>query len=486
VNIIDSHRKITPHGGLIPILKKLKEFGIPGIIRSELGERVKQAKFGHDDILYSLLITELCGGFRLKHISDLEEKIKFIPGLKIPSHDSLGYGLKKLAVDDQSGQSVTKSSPPQIVKTDYNDNTPLNRTLVKVTKRLGALKKGISYTMDIDATFIPTERRGAFRPNEKDTQKKSSHSRIGFNPMVCSIGSLVTYVSMRNGDAGARFGIIETVQNSLSILNAQDIRVGRIVSDAAGYNKELFKMLDQRNIKFLTRFPYGKKMKGFNKALPECANWRKTEIYSAYNHWPCEVGDIYYKMYDTPFEKKTSPNYRVVAMRKPTDPKLKIIDKDEFDRKDRAREKMKLYEEKNLLKKLGKSYNDKHWKRVGDYVYKFFVTNDFETSCEDLILEYNNIRGNAERNFSILKNDYGWRIPPFFNMKHNAVFLLAAAMTNNVYRGLSTCFKGKIKEIDLKARLPKFRKFFINNICEILENKMFDFFNMNSMFKKIM
>ena len=39
------------------------------------------------------------------------------------------------------------------VFTNHNDNIPLNRLLVQATKQVGALKEGVSYTMDMDASL---------------------------------------------------------------------------------------------------------------------------------------------------------------------------------------------------------------------------------------------------------------------------------------------------------------------------------------------
>ena len=81
-----------------------------------------------------------------------------------------------------------------------------------------------------------------------------------------------------------------------------------------------------------------------------------------------------------------------------------------------------------------------NWKEIDGYYYKFFITNYFKKSSEELIIEYNK-RGNSERKFSFIKNDFGWRLPPFMHMNENTVFMIASALANNVFRGMVVLFR---------------------------------------------
>jgi hypothetical protein len=57
-----SDRNVSPYGGIVPIFKKIKEYGLPQLIRSCLGKRVKQSKYSYEDIIISWVLTSLCGG----------------------------------------------------------------------------------------------------------------------------------------------------------------------------------------------------------------------------------------------------------------------------------------------------------------------------------------------------------------------------------------------------------------------------------------
>jgi hypothetical protein len=466
VKAIRSNIKISPHGGVVPILKKIKEFGIPQVIRACLGKRKEQSKYGYEDVFIAWVLTTLCGGTRLEHISKLKKKLNIIPGLKLPSHDTLGRVMKQLATEIQIKRNLGNNSD---VYTHSNENIELNRMLIKATKRMGALQEAKSYTMHIDATFIPTECRGAIRKRNKEG--KVELAKIGFNPMVCLIDELPVFVSMRDGYANSSFEFNSCLQNSLKLLEESKVKIGRLISDAAGYNKDAFEMLNNKGIKFIVRFPYRSKMETFNSALQNCSKWRKVEISTANFNWDCEVGDVPYKMHDHYSLNYVSPTWRVVAMRMP----IIEFDKDARDNKDINERKLNQLRKSNRLKGDSKPNTEGKWITIGDYKYKFIVTNDYKKPAEELILEFNK-RGYAERIFSFMKQDYAWRLPPFMNMNENTVFMIAAALANNVFRGVVKLFKKKLPWIRLNTRIRDFQYVFINVACAYID-KTYIFYN---------
>lgn len=463
---IRSDIKVSPHGGVVPILKKIKEFGIPQVIRATLGVRKKQSKYGYEDVFIAWVLTALCGGTRLEHISKLKKKLNIIPGLKLPSHDTLGRVMKQLATEVETKTTAGNS---RTATTTFNENLDLNRMLVKATKRAGALKENRTYTLDIDATFIQTECRGAIRKN--NNTDKVDVSKIGFNPMVCLINELPVFVSMRDGYASAAFELNKCMQNCLTVLEESDIKIGRVISDAAGYNKEMFETLHSKGIKFLVRFPYQSKMETFKSALDNCRNWRETEIRTANFNWKCEVGDVSYKMFDHYTENRVSTTWRIVAMRVP----LECLTEDELTVKEINTEKLNRLAKNKKLKEAGKPYAEGKWAVIGKFKYKFYITNDFKKTCEELIVEYNK-RGMAERVFSFMKSEFAWRLPPFMNMNENTVFMIAAALANNIFKGMVMLFKKLIPQVKFNSRLKEFQFIFIDVACAYID-KTYIFYN---------
>src|ERR1700741_747178 len=287
------------YGGIVPVLNMLRKCEIPKVIRSCVGSRVKQAKYSKEDVILAWTFTSMCGGTRLDHISRYRKKLSKIPGLKIPSNDTLGRVLKKMASDVSIGETISHELKPKLVETFYDDNIMLNKMLVKATTAVHGFKENKNL-LDVDCVFIPTERRCALRKKDKDGN--IDYAKIGFNPMVAFIGRKVCGISMRNGTAGAKFQLTDFLEHTIEILNHSEIKVDRLRSDAAGYNKQTFTYLDSAGIKFLVRFPYSKSMKLFKNKLDECYSWHEIEVKTANFRWNCEIASIPYKMVDDPYE----------------------------------------------------------------------------------------------------------------------------------------------------------------------------------------
>jgi hypothetical protein len=243
-------------------------------------------------------------------------------------------------------------------------------------------------------------------------------------------------------------------------------------------------MLDARGVKFNIRFPFTKKMETFKKELRKCNTWRKTEIETANFFWNCEIADIPYKMFDRPETGIISKTWRVVAIRVPNQETIKCIDNEEANRIEHVKDKLNFLSKKKALKEPGKPYVDTNWKEIDGYVYKFFVTNDFKKSSEEIVLEYNK-RGNAERQFSFMKNDFGWNLPPFMKMNENTVFCIAAALANNIFRGMVKTFNKVLPELRLNSRLLDFQYVFIDVACAYID-KTYIFYYTDIEYEKLM
>ena len=64
--------------------------------------------------------------------------------------------------------------------------------------------------------------------------------------------------------------------------------------------------------------------------------------------------------------------------------------------------------------------------------YRAILTNNLELSAIEVAHFYNH-RGNMEKQFDILKNDFGWDNMPFSKLNQNAVFLYITAICRNLY-----------------------------------------------------
>jgi hypothetical protein len=471
---------ISPYGGIVPILTQIARAGIPQVINSCLGKRPAQSKYEYDEILIAWVMVTLCGGKSLDHISQYRKKFSIIPELTLPSHDTLGRVMKGLATETFSvktkshKQKKKQGSQKKGTYTSHTENVALNRMLIQSTIKMGLLKPGQPYTLDIDATFVQTK----CQDSSRGFDPKSKHTKLGYSPMVCLIGHLPVFISLRSGNASAAFQLASCMEQCLDLLAESNIKIKKVISDGAGQNKAFIKLLESKGIKYNTRMPLRINSKELIKGL-KTAKWRKTEIETATTFWSCEIAEIPYVM------EGTKSKSRIITLRMPDKKTLKKISSaEENERLKLIDNRLKKLEQEGKLKSYTKSLGHNPWVNFKGYDYKLIITNDFETNPEALIREYNK-RGSAENNFKFMKYDFAWRLPPFMNMNENAVFLFAASLANNIYRGVLKKFKKNIPQLKLSYRLPTFKLFFIDVVCSLI-NGVYEFYNADIDYKKIM
>src|SRR5690554_8066362 len=89
------------------------------------------------------------------------------------------------------------------------------------------------------------------------------------------------------------------------------------------------------------------------------------------------------------------------------------------------------------------------------YEYRAILTNDFDQDTKSVAAFYNQ-RGNMERQFDILKNDFGWDNMPFSSLNKNLVFLYLTAIFRNLYHKIIWHFSKRNKFLKPTFRMKKF------------------------------
>lgn len=89
------------------------------------------------------------------------------------------------------------------------------------------------------------------------------------------------------------------------------------------------------------------------------------------------------------------------------------------------------------------------------YEYRAILTNDFDQDTKSVAAFYNQ-RGNMERQFDILKNDFGWDNMPFSSLNKNLVFLYLTAIFRNLYHKIIRHFSKRNKFLKPTFRMKKF------------------------------
>ena len=87
--------------------------------------------------------------------------------------------------------------------------------------------------------------------------------------------------------------------------------------------------------------------------------------------------------------------------------------------------------------------------------YYGIITNDEKMSNGQIVNFYNQ-RGAREKEFDVLKNDFGWDKLPFSRLDYNAVYLIVTAMCRNVYSHIISRFSRIFKGLSPNFRIKKF------------------------------
>lgn len=465
----NSNKKIIPFGGAVPVLKQIRDFQIPALIKKCLGTRVKQAKYGYDDVIIAWMLTNFCGGMRLDHITKIRKNLDIIPNLKLPSHDTLGRVMKSLSTEMTTTTNVTRNRRAIETFRDTNDNDKFADLLIQSSKTMKLLDEKKSYTLDVDAVFIETENFEA-----KYTKLYSSY---GFYPTAALIEDLPVYLEMRNGNVAPRMGQKDFAMKCLKQLEDNNVKIGRFRADSGSYDTALMDFLEEENVKFIINTVFGKpktdaktkellppdEQPKFIRAIASCDNYEDKNFKTATTFWDCQIGEVKYTTYNS------SNEFRLVIARV----KNKV---------NPNKQRLQKLRDKKIIKQFSPG-NLKGWKRYNGYSHKVIITNDWNTSREDIIKEYLK-RGNSERKFDFLKNDCAWRLPPFSSMTDNTVFLYIAALTHNVYKGILNEFQNDVEGINNKTKLATFRFIFIYVSCQLVDG-FFEFYNSDIPYHKL-
>ena len=458
---------ITRYGGIIPVIQEMMKRGIPELIDSSLEPEFKRkhnSKYKFSDMFISWISASLCGATRIDNVTGLRKDLEVIPGLTVPSHDTMGRLMKTLAAPTIIEEYVSQGA---VTKNEYDENIPLNSLLIKATVAAGALERGKEYILDVDCMFIHTSCINAL--------KSSKDVKQGFNPMICLIGNLPVFIAMRNGNSGPDFREKQCIEQCLNLLEQEGIKVKMVRTDGAGYREAQTKMINDRKTLFLTASPvnitYKKMFADFDKSV-----WERTIIETSTEFKNCEVAEINYSM------TNLTEKWRIIAQRIPIDTTTELSE-DEKAQRNKIKTQMSKLQKQGKLKSQQKRFAPADWNIVRDYKYKMIATNDFDTPAIELIKLYNQ-RGDAEKKFSYMKQDFGWKYPPFMKMNENTVFLIVSAIANNIFRAMAELFNEHIDELELNARIRRFQKAFIDTIA-ICTNGQWTYHNTKIDFGKI-
>jgi hypothetical protein len=394
--------EISAFGGINFVFDYLDQIEIDKIFTRHLPEFQTQSTYSWKDVTYSLLSIYLCGGDCVEDIhTHLKGHFKNNPYVNIPSPDTVLRRLCQLSMENNECQ--TKRGDVTHV---YNTNSNLEDLNISVLKKLGCFKQK-ELTLDYDNTIIF---------NEKSDSKMTYKRDYGYQPGVCTINEeQILYIENRNGNSDAKSFQDATLARIFDLLDRNKIRkVDHFRADAASYQYDVINLLN-KHVKW---FYIGCRNSYIEKYFFQITNW---ENYKDTAEGTMEIGEI--KI--TPFvehirkERGMPKEYRLVVKRKlKEDGQMNLFTQDAYE-------------------------------------YRAILTNNLHYSKFE-IADFYNHRGNMEKQFDILKNDFGWNHMPFSNIENNTVFLYFMAIFRNIYAKLIACFSQRFKYLKPTFRVKKF------------------------------
>jgi hypothetical protein len=396
---------ISPFGGLNFVLKEFDKLKIDQIFEDNLPKLSSNSKYNWKDILYSFWSIYFCGG---ESIEDLGHNFKNflcdIPYMNVPSPDRILSRFKELSVP-----KALRKSPRGKAINELSENELLNSLNIKTLKKLNP-KKYIrnDLTLDYDNTIIYTEKADA-----KNTYLKS----YGYQPGVAIIGKDVVGVQNRNGNSVAYALQDETLKVMFENLESEGVRVKNFRADSASYNFNILSLVNRYVDNVFVRVKMSESV---------------YEVINSIDKW---------KQIDT---KDGRTLYRGSAVFTPFKKTAK-----EQNKKELLKEyKIVVTKEANYDGQLNMFTNEA-------CVYGCIMTNDFTKTDDETVFFYNQ-RGATEREFDVLKNDFGWQHLPFSKLEQNTVFLILTAICRNLYNYIIVQFSKIYKHIKANFRIKKF------------------------------
>lgn len=393
MKITYSSEKINPFGGINFVNNTIENAGIFQLIDSELGSRPPQAEYSYSDIFRAYWLLNFIGGDCAEDITEhLRPYLEDVKGIAVPGADTLLRVQKGLATDKET------FTTDKGICHEINVNKKMNRLMVNQLVHCNQLSPAnTEHTFDYDNQFLPTNKYDA---------KRSYKLADGYFPGVASINNMPVYIENRNGNSNVKYRQGQTLQRAYDLLGEFNIKIKRSRMDCGSFSKDIVKVVEANSQYFYIR---AQRCDDLFEKICQINEWKAVEIgFKQY-----EVASIQY----TPFGGDKAYRY-VVSREKNADGQCNLFSGDR-------------------------------------YIYRAIMTNDSEKSDLDVVLFYNE-RGQSERLFDEMNNDFNWGKLPFSFLHENTVFMVIMAMCRNMYHFLLEYISKKVDFVKPTYRLKKF------------------------------
>lgn len=402
MKVINSEN-ISAFGGLNFVLDRLDQLKIGELLNKELPDLPAQSKYTWRDILYSYWSIFLCGGDCAEDLSDnFRPSLSLNPYIKIPSPDRVLNRLKQITPAAQHFQPKRSKRKHKFVI-----DKDLNSLLLKVNGILFPKLNNKTVTVDYDNTICY---------NKKLDATKTYKQEYGYQPGVAFIGSKVVYTENRDGRSTAHVLQSDTLIRMFDLLTENGVLKPNFRADSASYNWETIQVIDHYSNKFYVK---ARMSSTLDQAIKNITKW---EQISESDPTVLRGETIF-----TPFT--------AIARRSKTKHKLKSY--------------------RLIVTKEKRQDGQMNFFTSEAFQYNSIVTNDHEKTMDEIVQFYN-MRGAIEREFEVLKYDFGWKKLPFSSLSYNNTYLILMAICKNIYHYMIQYFSKKTQRLKPTYRLKKF------------------------------
>lgn len=393
---------ISPFGGLNFVLQEFENKKIGQLLEEHLPKLPAQCKYSWKDILYSFWSIYFCGGDCIEDLGgNFHEHLKDNRFLNVPSPDRVLDRFKELSLPKQILKSPRGKSLHQ-----FGINEKINVLNLKILTSLKAFSDK-KLTLDYDNTIIFTK-----KADSVNTYKKE----YGYAPGVGLIGNHIVFVENRNGNSNPRTLQDQTVTRMFDILEQQNIKVNAFRADSGSYLYEVVNLASRKVKHFYIK---ARMSAALSRAISTIDHWERIENSTEIIY----RGETQFKPFIRANRDKINPSllktYRLIVSK--------------TERKDKQ---VNLFTNEACL-------------------YSAILTNDWDQEPDEIVFFYNQ-RGTIEKEFDVVKNDFGWNNLPFSKLEQNTVFMIFTAMCRNLYHYIITLFSKKFKNLKANFRIKKF------------------------------
>ena len=361
--------EISSHSGLVVVGKILRKIISPVWLKERLSYRGSNRGYWGEEIVEPLILMLCGGGNRLEDIRVMREDRllrKVMGWRRVPSADTVGRWLRKAGREggDKILEKVNEKVSRQVLKNDGKS----------------------SYTLDIDATVIESEKKEA---------KMTYKGEKGYTPLLgfLSENGVCIKGDFREGNRAPHEENKEFVEECLKSI-PEEIKIKRLRSDSAGYQAKVINLCLDKGITFYIGAEQDKAVKEAIKSIPERC-WRVFRD---------KEGNLTDRQYAETIHcmEKSKEAFRLVVLRWEKK-QLELFDKEKYE--------------------------------------YFAIATNSEEEAEKVIHIYQE-RGKAENFIKELKNDMGLDWIPTGDFLANRIYFLLGIISYNLLVLLRRVFLG--------------------------------------------